>query len=94
MYLKVKFPFDQTWHKLGGSEVDGKGETIKACVFLTTGVEESCHITYDPIFLDMYNTCECKLSIININNGIKEPTLCNNILVLMFCGYVRVSESF
>ena len=31
---------------------------------------------------------------ININNGIKEPTHCNTSQIHMFCGYVKVRESF
>ena len=47
--------------------------------------------------LDQY-IGECMVSIININDGIKEPTweyqICNTSQKLIFGGYVKVRESF
>jgi hypothetical protein len=47
--------------------------------------------------LDQYAR-ECMVSIINVNNGIKEPTrayhICNTKQVLIIGGYVKVRESF
>ena len=43
--------------------------------------------------LDRY-TCECMVSIINIINGIKEPTSwCSTSKILIFGRYVKVRES-
>ena len=46
--------------------------------------------------LDQY-IGECMVSIININNGVKEPTHgyqnCNTNQILIFGGYVKVRES-